>query len=100
MTRNRKDAVIGTTGLLFGPFALMTSLLLLEVWLNRAGMRLCILSLLALPGSVMVGLWFLWRLPLRRMVRVCAAPVYTMALVYLLFVYLLVFSGQVLGNWL
>jgi len=85
MTATIKKACVGTVGLLFGPFAFFS------LWLlpTECGIRLGLESVcyLFLFMSDIVGLCFLWYLPIPLVAKICATPFYAFIMGWALFTF-------------
>ena len=98
MSTKQKQAVIGTLGLLLGPFVLYTPWLIATDVGRLSPSRF--LSLAAFGASVILGVWFLWRLPIPTIAKICTVPVYIIVAGYVLSIYIFVIAGVVFGRWL
>jgi hypothetical protein len=85
MSSTRRKAWVGTAGLLFGPF------LFFSLWLfpTKCGVRFGLEGLCYpfLFMSVMMGLGFLWYLPIPLIAKFCVSPFYGFFLACALFTF-------------
>ena len=100
MTTAHKQTLVGTLGLSLGPFVLYT------LWLlpTECGVRLSppfdMLTWVFLVASVILGVCFLWRLPIPVAVKPWAVLLYIAVVGCVLFVYTFLVAGVVFDRWL
>jgi hypothetical protein len=98
MTATIKKTCVGTLGLLLAPFAFFSLWLLPTECGIRFGLEgVCYLFLFM---SDVIGLCFLWYLPIPLVAKICATPFYAFAMGCALFTFWLVVGEAVFDRWL